>query len=152
MWFLVYLGPPRYLIVDQGTAYTSKEMREALEVHGIQLNEAPIETQESIGTIERNHALLSLAYEPKQTEAGARTTDQECLGLAIFAINCTVRPEELWPVMLVFSVLPRLARTIPAPTQLERARLIESALKEAEKEQARRIISLGFRHKKIRKD
>lgn len=61
MWSLVYLSPPDFLVVDQGTVYNQEEMQDALEAHGVQLDEAPIETPGPIGTVERYHAPLRLA-------------------------------------------------------------------------------------------
>lgn len=44
LWIFVYMGPPYFLAVDQGSAYVSKEMKEALGDSGVTLDEAPIET------------------------------------------------------------------------------------------------------------
>lgn len=38
VWSPFYLGPPDFLIVSLGTAYTSKEMCEAMEAHGMNLD------------------------------------------------------------------------------------------------------------------
>lgn len=75
-----------------------------------------------------------LAHERIGTEAGEGTTDQECLDITVLAINCTVGPEGLCRALLVSGALLRLARTTPASTQLENARLIEFSVKEATKE------------------
>lgn len=58
---LATIGPLDFLLVDQGKAYTSKEIREFLEAHGVQLDEAPIETCGTIETIGRYHAPLELS-------------------------------------------------------------------------------------------
>lgn len=88
-----------------------------MEAHGAQLDEAPIETPGAIQTVERYHGPLMLAYERISTEARAGTTNQECLNLVVFEINCTVGPERLCPGFLDFGALPRSVRTTPAATQ-----------------------------------
>lgn len=50
--------------------------------------------------------------------------------MAVFAINCTVGPEGLCSALLAFGDVPRPAKMTPALTQLEKARLIELAIKE----------------------
>lgn len=78
------------------------------------------------------------------------TTDQECIELALFAINYIVGPEEICAVLLVFGALPRPAIITPVPTQSERARLTDFAMKEVERLQASRRVSFGFRLKAVR--
>lgn len=134
-------------MVDQGTASTSKEKLDVLEVHGEQLDEALIETPGAIGTVERYHATPSLAYERIRSEERVGTTDEKCLDLAVFAINCTVRADGLCAALLVFRSLLRTAKTAPAPTQSEKARLVEFAMKQVKKRQTKRINYLGLRHK-----
>lgn len=84
---LVVLGPPDFLVVDQGTAYTSKGMKDSLEIQGVQLVEELIETPSAIGTVERYHDPLKLTYEQIRTESGKVATDQKCLDLSIFVVN-----------------------------------------------------------------
>lgn len=146
LWNLVYMGPPDFLMVDQGTNYTSQELRGNLDAHGITLQEAPIETPGAIGTVERYHAPLRAAYERIRAEVKTGMTDDECLKMAVFAVNSTVGPEGLCPILLVFGAIPRPARTSPTITQLERARAIDAAMKEAEHEQSKRRIAFGLKH------
>lgn len=64
-WTLVYLGPPDFLAIDQGSSYMSyisREMRENLAASGLVLEEAPVETLGAIGVVERYHAPLRAAY------------------------------------------------------------------------------------------
>lgn len=51
MWSLVNLSPTGYLFVDQGTAYTSKEVNYFLEAFGVRLDEVPIEAPGAIGVV-----------------------------------------------------------------------------------------------------
>lgn len=61
LWICTYLGPPDYLLIEQGSDYTSKKMRENAEGSVISLVEAPIESPTSIGLVERYHAPLRVA-------------------------------------------------------------------------------------------
>lgn len=55
MWSFVYLGPPNFLVVEQRSAYTSKEMSETVEAFGVSLEEAPIDAPGEIGVVKRYH-------------------------------------------------------------------------------------------------
>lgn len=52
---LVYMDHPEYIFLVQGSAYTSKGMKKALEAFGNGRNEAPIEMPGAIGTVKRYH-------------------------------------------------------------------------------------------------
>lgn len=62
----------------------------------------------------------------------------ECLEMAVFAVNSSIGPEGVCPMLMVFGAIPNPARVGSSPTQTQRARDIEAAVREAEKEQARR--------------
>lgn len=62
MWFHFRLGPPIYLVQDQGLVYTSKEMKESVEAFGVHLDEAPIESPAVIRNAEECHDSIQLAY------------------------------------------------------------------------------------------
>lgn len=91
---MVYLGPLDFLVVDQGSGNTLLVMREAAEAAGVKLDEAPLESPGSIGMVKRYRAPLKHAYR--------RTSDQECLDLTVFAIDCTVGPELLYIILLMY--------------------------------------------------
>lgn len=109
----------------------------SFEMRGLQLGKAQIEKSEAIGTVKGYHDRLRLAYEKIPARTERKASDQECLDLALFAINCTVGTEIMCPTLLVFGAVSRSARLTPAPPQLERAHLIAQALKELKKTQAR---------------
>lgn len=87
LWVHTYLGPPDHLVVDQGSAYVSREMKAAVEASGIQLKEAPIENPGTMGIVERYHAPLRAAFEKIRASMDRETTDSECLQMAVYAIN-----------------------------------------------------------------
>lgn len=137
IWSLTYLGPPDFLWVDQGSSYVSTEMMGNLEAAVVTLREAPIESPGTIGVVERYHAPLKAAYRKIRSEMEGDVSDSDCLSMAVYSVNCTVGPEGLCPVLLVLWARPRLARSLPAPTQIARSIAIEKATIEAGKEQAR---------------
>lgn len=61
-WVHVYAVPPDPIHVDQLTSYKSTEMSSNMVAAGISLNEAPIETPGSIGTVDRYHWPLRAAF------------------------------------------------------------------------------------------
>lgn len=89
-------GPPDFLIVDQGTAYISKETKDFMEEAGIILEEALIENPGSIGIVERYHAPLR-SYFTKLIQSLPKSTaiDPECLQMAVYAANATIGSEGL---------------------------------------------------------
>ena len=61
-WCLVYMGPPDYLRIDQGSNFVSKEFRASASAHGIEILEAPIESPNTITHVERYHGPLRTAF------------------------------------------------------------------------------------------
>lgn len=115
---LLYLGPSDLPIIDQGSAYKSKEMKKTVEAFGVSLEEARIETPGAIRVVESYHAPLRMAYRQIGDNSGRQTIEKEFVRLAVLAVNCTVGPAGLCPALLVFGATSRPARSIPAPTQL----------------------------------
>lgn len=72
-------------------------------------------------------------------------SDEDCLQMAVKAFNDTIGPEGLCPSLLVYGAISRPARRTPAATQLARARAIDKAITEVQKEHARRRIAFGLR-------
>lgn len=134
MWYLVYLGRSDYLAVDQGSAYSSKELRVSAEAFGMHLREAPIKTPGAIQTAEMYYALLWLAYKRICAETDRQTRDQEFFRLTVFAVKCTPGPESLCPELLFFGDISRLAHIFQAQSQLKRAMLINRIIEMVAKE------------------
>lgn len=129
----IYLGLPDVISVGQGKNIFSAEVRSNFQAAGILLNEAPIDTPGSIGTVKRYHAPLRLAFEIIRIEMGTEASDGECLKMVLFSVNSTTGPAGLCAMLLAFGALPRSARFTPAPTQLARSHAIEAAFRDAEK-------------------
>lgn len=96
--------------------------------------------------VETYHAPLKAAFNKIRDDMQGEATDSECMKMSLFAVNATVGPEGLFPILLVFGVIPFPEGSIPSATQLQRASSLDAAMPEVEKEQARRLISFGLRH------
>lgn len=114
---------------------------------GIYIKEAPRETPTSIGTGERYHAPLRVAYNRIWPDLDRRKTDGNCLGMAVFSVKSNMGTEGLCTTLLVFGTIPRPARKIPSATKFERASAIENAMTDEESEKSRRRIAFGLRLK-----
>lgn len=108
-------------------------MKENLSADGVTLHKAAVENPGTIGTVERYNAPLIEAFPKLRSDLGSVTTDRHCLQLAVFAVNATIGPEGLCPMLLVFGALPRPARRMPSKTKLARSQAIEMAMTMAEK-------------------
>lgn len=58
---IVYFGPPDFLDVDPGSAYVTEQIRGNLTAVGVALREAPVESAETIGVVQRQNAPLHAA-------------------------------------------------------------------------------------------
>lgn len=121
-------------------------MRDSTEAFGVYLDEATVEALGAIATVERYHAPLRLAYERIYAATDHQTSELECLRLAVFTVGCTFEAEGLCPTLFLFGAIPQPARTLAAPSQLERAKVIHHAMEEVGKEQARRKFTFSSRH------
>ena len=145
-WTSVYLGPPDFLRVDQGSNFISKEFQSAAETNGISILEAPIECPETMSHVERYHSPLRAAFNKIQHHTRGMNAD-EILRLSVKAVNDTTGPEGLCPTLLVFGAIPKPARNTPSPTQIERAKSIEDAMTEVSKVHARTRLQFGMKYK-----
>lgn len=90
-------------------------MTETAEAFEVRLEEAPIKKTGEIDVVERYQGFLRLESERIYTYIERRTSDNKYLQLAVFAIKCTVRLEDLCSARFVFRTIPIAARTVPAP-------------------------------------
>lgn len=154
-WVHVYLGPPDYLRVDQGSNFTSEETSANAEGCGIKLIKEPVECPNSMSHVERYHGPLRSAYEKLMKDL-PKSQPADILQMAVHCVNNTMGPEGLCPSLCVFGALPRPARSIPAPTQLVRAKAMDEAMDLIAKEQAKRKLTFGLKYRgpfgKERKD
>lgn len=107
LWSHTYLGPPDFLMVDQGTNYTSNEFIQETSEACVQLLEAPIESSNTISHIERYHTQLRAALERIRPELASETSYHYCLRFTVYENNCTMGPEVLCAILLLFGAFPR---------------------------------------------
>lgn len=144
-WNRLYLGPPDFLRVDQGSNFVSKEFLDLSEAEGITVLQAPIESPSTMSHVERYHAPLRAAYNKIRTDLPKTETDKDCLQMAVKSVNDTIGPEGLCPTLLVFGAIPRLASRQPATSQLARAKAIDKAMDAVHKEQCKRKVAFGLK-------
>jgi hypothetical protein len=145
-WRHTYLGPPDFIRIDQGTNFVAEKFASSAMADGIKICEAPVESPETMSHCERYHGPLRVSFYRIKLEL-KDSSDDEILQQAVKVVNDTVGPEGLTPTLLVDGSIPRPARCVPAPTQLERARAMENARKGVLVEYARRRIAFGLKHK-----
>lgn len=100
-WVHVYLGPPDYLRVDQGSNFTSAETSANAEGLGIQLIKEPVECPNSMSHVERYHG-PRLAYEKLMKDL-PRSQPPDVLQMAVHCVNNTMGPEGLCPFLRIWS-------------------------------------------------
>lgn len=66
--------------------------------------------------------------------------------MALFAFYSTIGPKGLFQILLVFGSMTKDSRVRPSPTQIDPVRAIDSAIREAKKEQSCRRIDFGLAH------
>ena len=145
-WSLIYVGPPDYLRVDQGTNYTSKEFKANANSAGITILEAPVESPNTMSHVERYHGPLRTAYQKLKT-ALPKENKVDLLQMAIYSVNNTVGPEGLCPTLCVFGTIPKPDRTTEAKSQIERARDIDESMKAVDKYHSEQKIRFASKYK-----
>lgn len=68
--------------------------------------------------------------------------------MAIFGTNCTIGPEGLCPIIMVFGIIPKPARKPSYESQTVGENAIENGMKEDERIQAQKRISFARKHPK----
>ncbi len=145
-WTRVYLGPPDFIRVDQGSNLISDEFKGNAQAEGITVLEAPVESPSTMSHVERYHLPLRAAFNKIRASLSRDENDADCLQLAVKAVNDCAGPEGLCPTLLVFGTFPRPARNTPSATQIQRARAKDLAIKEVLKEHAKRKVAFGMKH------
>jgi hypothetical protein len=93
----------------------------------ISVKEVPIEAHNSIGKVERYHAILRHAYKILRAEDRV-LTKEAALQIVVQVINDTAGLNGIVPTLLVFSAYPRMTdNSPPSSTIRERALVVEKA-------------------------
>jgi hypothetical protein len=134
MWIDMYVGPPDLIATNAGKNFVSKEFVDNAASLSIKVKEVPVEAYNSIGKVERYHAVIRRAFEIITNELSTSTTMEHRLQMAVKAVNDTAGPNGLVPTLLVFGTYLRLAKTSPpSPSIAARATAIYKAISEIRK-------------------
>lgn len=109
----------------------------------ITLEEAPTENPGTIDIIQCYDAPLRAAEKRIKMYIGHTTNPDDCLVLAVHAMNWTVEAEGLCPILLVFGAITRHAQTKTPPSQQVQAKPIYDGMKAAQTEQAKRRLAFS---------
>lgn len=104
-WVTKYVGFPDYIVVDQGTQFSSHEWESLLRATVICAKASGVEGHNAIGTGERYQSYLSRVYIKVKAECPALDS-KLMLQLAVKAVNNTAGPFGLVPRLLVLGILP----------------------------------------------
>ena len=106
-WVTPYIGYSTELHADRGPCFNSSEWRTYLQATGIKRKDSGIESHNALGAGESYHHFLRRVYQ--RVQAQYKSIDAEdCLCLAVHALNCTAGPNGLSPILLVFGVTPSI--------------------------------------------
>ena len=161
MWVLVYLGPPDNLRHDQGTQFVSPKLQAMAAEAGISCRPVGVEGAHAMGVGERYHAPLRKTFlklqktyqipsldtevpegsrgpgrprkNPRKVTRSVNVEDEFLLSIAVMAVNTTIGPEGLCPILLVFGAMPKLPLPDSGPAavpQAERMMMLETAREE----------------------
>jgi len=108
IWVTPYIGYPAEMHVDQGSNLTSARWSALAEAAGIKMRASGIESHNSLGAGERYHAVLRDLYQ-RVRASHPNIAAKSSLTLAVWAMNQTIGPQGLSPMLLVFGVHPRIS-------------------------------------------
>jgi Reverse transcriptase (RNA-dependent DNA polymerase) len=157
IWVYAYLGPPRELLVDQGTEVTSEFFRQSCDEMVIHLIFAPVESHSSLGLVERMHGPIRNIYKKLMLERPSNPDQRRVkpkellLAAATKALNDTAGVQGLVPTLLVFGALPHVILDMKrsdesVATQLDRLRLMSVTRDATEKYTAMARLAEAQKH------
>ncbi|KAA8491312.1 hypothetical protein FVE85_7733 [Porphyridium purpureum] len=145
IWVTAYSGAPHIVKVDPGSAYDCADFKSLANASGIYVSVQPIEAHESIGKIERAHAIIRTMYD-KYTEEDPNADNDEALAHCFLVANCTPSHSVAPPALMVFGPMPRLVIGAVAdiPSQTDRIRAMLIARRVFEEHVARKYLNLAL--------
>lgn len=146
IWIKPCVGSPRILKADQGSEFVNDLFHRNSESIGVFLQEAPIESSNSMGLGERFHDPLRRIF-LKLREDHPLLRQDAILKDARSAMSSTMGPEGYAAALLVYGMLPRLSigsSRIATLNQAERMKALSNARSEME------MIAAKLRLKKAR--
>jgi hypothetical protein len=105
-------------VYDAGKNFTVTEFKQLASSMLIKVKKVPVEAYNSVGLVERYHALLRRAYEILKAELKDEHINKEMiLQMAVKAVNDSARPDRIVPTLLVFGSYLRMTEMDPpSPT------------------------------------
>lgn len=137
-----------YLLVEQESAYVSREMCERAEGCSVCLDKAHIENTKRNRNIWEVPWSIETEYQQIRTKPDRDESDYGWFKMPVCAIIATVGPAGLCSVLSAVGVVPRSAKTTPVHLQLTRARFIDQVMKDIQREYAKRKVTFGLWHSK----
>ncbi|KAA8491399.1 hypothetical protein FVE85_7820 [Porphyridium purpureum] len=106
-WISIF-GAPHRVTVDKQTNFASADFSVLLLAECAIVDSIAVDAHWSQGIVERHHEPLRRTYLRVRQEYDCLGEDN-CLAIAVRAVNVTTGPEGLIPSLLVFGTIPRLA-------------------------------------------
>ena len=146
-WIDVYIGPPDIIAHDAGKGFVADEFQASSEMLRISTKPIPVESPQSMATVERYHASLRKAYNIIAADSPEGTDPAVTLQAAVKAVNDSVGPEGLIPTLLVYGALPKLGlpTDLPAQATYKRAAAVRKATEELSRSNAKAVVSQALR-------
>ena len=140
-WIDTYLGPPDQITTDAGKNFASEEFDQYAQTVDTRVNIVPVEAHNSVGIVERYHALVRRAYSIISAEIPDIDKDM-ALQMAFEAVNDSAGPDGLVPTLLVYGAFPRMTNhDLPSHSITQRAKTMRKATAEIQKIRARRQVA-----------
>jgi hypothetical protein len=117
---------------DAGKNFTAIEFKQLAFLMSIKVKEVLVKAHNSVGLVERYHALLRRAYEIMKEKLKDKHIDKKIiLQMAVKAVNDLAGPDGIVLTLLVFGLYPRMTEMdLPSPIIAKRAEAICAATKE----------------------
>jgi hypothetical protein len=128
---------------NAGKNFTAIEFKQLASSMSIKVKKVPVKAHNSVGLVERYHALLRRAYKIMKEKLKDKHINKEIiLQIAVKAVNDSARPDRIVLTLLVFGLYPKMTEIDPpSPTIAKRAEAIRAATKEVRRLHAKRQVS-----------
>jgi hypothetical protein len=130
-------------VYNAGKNFTATEFKQLTSSMSIKVKEVLVKAHNSVGLVERYHALLRRAYEIIKEELKNKHINKKMiLQMAVKAVNDSARPDRIVLTLLVFGLYLRITEIDPlSPTIAKRAEAICAATKEVRRLHAKQQVS-----------
>lgn len=145
-WIDVYIGPQEVITHDAGKNFMAKSFSTNEDLLKVTTKCVPVESPNSMSTVERYHAPIRRDYRIIRMEA-PRMDEESALKSAVKSINYSVGTDGLVLALLVYGAFPRIGVSNEKPTQsvYERAPAVRKATEEMTKLFSRRQVKDDLR-------